>query len=143
MLRQALANSKGEDKVGFALAIHQQEPDEALAENLIDVLKNGSYWGVKMHAAIGLRHFSSEASERALLDAVEHDDAYLDRYHAYGSLLARWKVRSDDKDGNDIMKLIGKPKSNESITEEYQKSLTEARERLERLRDKYVLGEKA
>jgi hypothetical protein len=144
LIRQNLTNAKGEEKVAFALAIHTLEPDgdEAATENLIDVLKRGSHWSAKMQAAISLGNFSNQASERALLDAVEHDVAYLVRLHALKSLLARWKVKTDDKESKEIPGLIERPHSvmyrGEGMTEEYQKNLTEARERLERLRDEYI-----
>ncbi len=111
------------------------------------MLKNGSYWGEKMPAAIGLLHFSGEASERALLEAVEHEGAFLVRYHAVNSLVGRWKVRTDDPRRKDIGRLIGRPNGavdrNEVVTEEFQRNLTEARVQLESLRDEYVSGEKA
>jgi hypothetical protein len=126
----------------LALAIHALEPDEALAENLIDVLKKGSHWSEKMQAAISLRQFSNEASEQALLDAVEHEVPFLVRLHSFQSLMARWKVRADDKESKEIEGLIARPNSalyrREGMTEEYQKNLAEARERLERLRHEYI-----
>jgi hypothetical protein len=95
-----------------------------------------------MQAAISLRRFSNKASEQALLDAVEHEVAFLVRLHASNSLMARWKVRADDKESKEISGLITRPNSalyrGEVMTEEYQKSLAEARERLERLGDEYI-----
>jgi hypothetical protein len=124
------------------LAIHTLEPDEALAENLIRVLKKGSHWSEKMQAAISLRQFSNEASEQALLGAVEHEVAFLVRLHAFKSLMARWKVRAHDKESKEIEGIIARPNSalyrGEGMTEEYRKNLAEARERLERLRDEYI-----
>jgi hypothetical protein len=97
-----------------------------------------------MHAAISLREFSNEASERALLDAVEHEVTYLVRYHAFQSLMARWKVRADDKERGEIEKVNARPNSaiyrGDVMTEEYQKNLAGARERLERLRDEYKVS---
>jgi hypothetical protein len=92
----------------------------------------------RMEAALGLRNFSGEASERALLDAVEHDPAYHVRYHSYYGLISRWKVKLSSQEDQEIFKLIclssGTSFDNATITAEDQASLSKARQRLEKHR---------
>jgi HEAT repeat protein len=84
-LRAQLAQSSGDNKVRLACAIL---PDKALSKNLIDMLEDVSlHWRVRINAAVGLRDFQDEMSERALLKAVEHDGNYLVRYNASDSLV--------------------------------------------------------
>ena len=98
-----------------------------------------------MDAAIGLREFTGKTSERALLDAVEHDMHYLVRCNALNSLTARWKVTLQHKEHWEMLELIAHPNAvqyrGEVMTEEFQKNLAEGRERLEKLRDKRELAE--
>lgn len=92
-LQAQLAQSSGDSQVCVARAINAISPDESLSKELVEVLEDGSlHWGVRIDAAIGLREFGDEISERALRQAVEHDGKYLVRYHASESLLQRWRV---------------------------------------------------
>jgi hypothetical protein len=143
-IRNKFSESTDLAKVASTLAIHELVPDEALAGNLIDVLKNPLSSEIdatsmaRMKAAIGLRNFSGEASERALLDAVEHDPAYLVRYHSYYGLISRWNVKLSSQEDDAIFKLIclssNRSSNNKTITAEDQASLSEARQRLEKHR---------
>jgi len=55
--------------------------------HLIEVLQDASaHWSVQMTAAIELRGFANAASERDLLDTIEHNGNYLVRYHSSISL---------------------------------------------------------
>jgi hypothetical protein len=131
----------------YTLAIHRVEPDETLAEILIDVLKIGWHLSIRMDAAIGLRGFCSEESERALLGAIEHDVAYLVRCNAFLSVMVRWKEMVDKNERKEISELIASPNAalnrGDVMTEDYQRNLTKARERLEKLKDEYVKEGKA
>jgi HEAT repeat protein len=133
-LRAQLAQSKGEDRVRVASAIHALSPDESLANELIEVLKNQSlHWGNRMRAAIGLRQFGDSESESALLDAIEHDGDFLVRNHASESLLARWGVNpSSIAMHQEIFKLISSPQSG-VLTVEEQARLAEATTLLKKL----------
>jgi len=141
-IRDIFSKSRDRKKVDSTLAIHELVPDESLADNLIDVLKNrqpSSIDGMaRMNAALGLRNFSGEASEHALLDAVEHDPAYHVRYHSYYGLISRWKVKLSSQEDDEIFKLICLPSGtsfdNTTITAEDQVRLSEARQRLEKHR---------
>ena len=110
-LRAQLAQSSGDDKVRLARAINAISPDESLSKNLIDVLEDGSlHWGVRISAAVGLRDFQDEMSERALLETVERDSNYLVRYNASDSLVKRWgAIPSTISAYRDILDLIGAP----------------------------------
>ncbi len=56
-----------------------------------------------------------------------------------------WKVRFDDEERYDISRITSRPNPAADhgvvITPDYQKNLTGARKRMERLRDSYVDGE--
>jgi hypothetical protein len=133
-LRAQLAQSSGDDKVRVARAINAVSQDDSLSKELVDVLESGSFWGVRIEAAIGLREFGDEVSERALRKAVEHDGTYLVRYHASESLLKRWGVDpSTISKHGEIFKLIGSP-SNGPINADEQACLSEAVVLLEKLR---------
>jgi hypothetical protein len=141
-IRNMFSESTDREKVVSTLAIHELVPSEALAEDLIDVLKSRQPSSIdgeaRMEAALGLRNFSGEASERALLDAVEHDPAYHVRYHSYYGLISRWKVKLSSQDDQEIFKLIclssGPSLENTTITAEEKVSLSKARQRLEKHR---------
>ena len=92
-MRAKLRESRGASRVRIARAIHALSPDESLANELVEVLEDPSlFWSEQMNAAIGLRDFGDLGSERALLDAIKHNNEYLVRYHASESLLRRWHV---------------------------------------------------
>jgi hypothetical protein len=134
-MRVQLRQSSGENKVRLALAIHALSPDESLANELIEVLENASlHRSTQTSAAIGLRNFGDSASERALLDAIEHNGNFLVRYHASESLLLRWRVvPSDISQHLEIFELIGSPQTGVIAADE-QARLSEAIVRLEKLR---------
>lgn len=94
-----LARSSGGSRVRLALAAHALRPDPALAAHLVEVLRSELHWGERIDAAIGLRRFTGDADETALLAAVGDAD-YLVRYHACESLLARWRVAPADISGH-------------------------------------------
>lgn len=134
-LRAQLAQSSGESKVRVARAINAIQPDESLSTELIEVLEDGSlHWGIRIDAAIGLREFGNDISERALLRVVEHDGKYLVRYHASESLLQRWRVVPlTISSHDDIFKLICAPNDG-PINADEQARLSEAVVLLKKLR---------
>jgi len=134
-MRAELRESSGASRVRIARAIHALSPDESLANELVEVLEDPSlFWSQQMNAAIGLRDFGDPGSERALLDAIQHNVDYLVRYHASESLLQRWHVTPPDISKHpDIFELISKPDENMPAAER-DPLLSEAVTRLKRLR---------
>jgi len=86
-LRALLPNTRGQATVTVALAIHDLEPDPALADEIIEVLRAHPLWGDRIKAAIALRRFPAEKVGDVLLHSVAHDPDYLVRYHASDSYL--------------------------------------------------------
>lgn len=144
-IRVKFSKSGDREKVASTLALHELVPDESHVDKLIEVLKNrqpgqSSYLDgmARMNATLGLRNFSDEKVEHALLDAVEHDPSYHVRYHSYYGLISRWKVKLSTEEDQEIFKLIclssGTSFDNTTITAEDQAKLSEARQRLEKHR---------
>ncbi len=132
-MREQLAVASGASRVRLALAIHEMAPDPALAAHLVDVLQSPAHWGVRIDAAIGLRHFAGAADERALLDAIE-DPEYLVRYHACDSLLVRWRATPPELSAHSaIFSLVCGPQEGPPTEADYER-FREARAALLRLR---------
>jgi len=132
-MRAQIATSHGSEKVRAVLSVHRLAPDESLATHLIDVMRSGAPWSVRIDAAIGLRHFGSAVTERALLDAVATDTEYLVRYHAGESLLARSRVGNKEisKHPEIFARIIG-PREGPPAGEDFTR-YEEARRMLEAL----------
>ncbi|KAE9372845.1 hypothetical protein N431DRAFT_558552 [Stipitochalara longipes BDJ] len=117
------------------------------AESLIEVLKSTHlHWSTGMDAAIGLREFTGEGSEQALLDTVEHELHYLVRCNAVNSLMVRWKVTPENKVQREISELIARPNAvqcrGDVMTEEYQENLSESQEFLGHARSEARAGKR-
>lgn len=106
-VRALLPRVSGGARVRVALALFRLAADPAMAAEIGAVLAPSALpWGERIDAAIALRDFTDDASERALLAAID-DDEYLVRYHACNSLLVRWRVKpSDISQHRDIFPLI-------------------------------------
>ena len=103
----------------------------------MDVLQSPLFWTHRIDAAIGLRDFSGEDDERALLEAVERDPDYLVRNHACDSLLVRWKITPSKVNEHDeiFRRIIGPPGDAAPGPEDFAR-FREARGMMERLRPK-------
>lgn len=108
-VRALLHRVSGGARVRVALALFRLAADAAMAAEISAVLaRMALHWGERIDAAMALRHFADDESERALLAAID-DDEYLVRYHACDSLLVRWRVKpSDVGQHRDIFALIAK-----------------------------------
>jgi hypothetical protein len=97
-MQAQLRLSSSYNRICLALVINDHALNESLAGELGEMLKNQGRinWGTRMDAAIGHCKFRDLASERALLDAIEHDGEYLIRFHSSQSLLHRWHVTPSD-----------------------------------------------
>lgn len=95
-MRRQLEEAGAVDRVRLALAIHQVEPDNQLAQHLIMVLFAPIHWAFAIDAAMGLRRFSGPQVEEALLEAVAKHPDYLVRYHSADSYLKIKNVTPPD-----------------------------------------------
>lgn len=135
-MRAELGNAEGAEKVRLALALHELEPDPALAASLVEVLRGPLHWAHRIDAAMGLRRFSGADDEAALLVAVEKDPDYLVRYHACDSLLIRWGARPAEVTGHpEIFEAMCGPRDDTPLGEDDFARFRQARRLLERLRD--------
>ena len=133
-MRAQMAEAQGSSRVKVALGIHKVAPETALAAEPVGVLQRHPWWGDRIDAAMGLRHFSGAADESALLDTVSGDPDYLVRYHASDSLLVRWGVTPADVSGHkDIFRDICGPREGSPGPEDFAR-FSLAREKLLALR---------
>jgi hypothetical protein len=133
-MRAQMALAQGSSRVKLALAIHRVAPEPALAAELVLVLQRHPWWGDRIDAAMGLRHFAGADDEAALLDSVSGDPEYLVRYHASDSLLVRWGVTPADVGGHkDIFPDICGPREGAPGPEDFAR-YAQAREKLLALR---------
>jgi hypothetical protein len=88
-LRTALTTAAGENRISIAQAINRLsggKDGSGTAKQLISVLEaRNHHWSTRMNAAMGLRAYSDEESDEALLRAVERDDHFLVRLHSCDS----------------------------------------------------------
>jgi hypothetical protein len=133
-MRRQMEHAHGSSRVKLALAIHRVAPDPALAAELVLVLQRHPWWGDRIDAAMGLRHFSGADDEAALLDSVSGDPEYLVRYHASDTLLVRWGlVPADVVSHKDIFPDICGPREGSPGPEDFVR-FAAAREKLSALR---------
>ena len=133
-MRRQMAHAQGSSRVKLALAIHKVAPEPALATELMFVLQRHPWWGDRIDAAMGLRHFSGADDEAALLDSVSGDPDYLVRYHASDSLLVRWGVTpADVASHKDIFPDICGPREGSPTPEDFERFAV-ARQKLLALR---------